>query len=435
DNITSAELTELKQALLASLAALSPVIAHEITKQADGSLKPTETDVAGSKLIMLTATIYNAINALEAGTPAQSMPTLSHQEDTVTPSDVTPIMSEKIQEVSGNVQKLERKLTILRSKSTTPRQTELLDLIMLNLNSLSEECKLWLSSVKMATASEEELRVVLDVVNRMATKAPRFDNQSASMSVNAEKSLNLARLADLVERLNSRSPKYDEQRVDPKKSKIAALDTLISQISKATERKMADQAVELTPSQKRDMEFVKLGRMVEKQPKRFDDQVWESKQDRFINEITLMLRKLEELREHESKLESQRYMMSETQERNMFLAKVGGQISRMEKRFSSQDASFVKRERRNSDIEQMLEKMSPRMDDQSAEFSPSGSNPIVRRKTLQSAPDMPRQVQSHTVFPAHPEVEDDVAAMTPEQPKRRSLLSRLPSLRKSTIAT
>lgn len=73
-------------------------------------------------------------------------------------------------------------------------------------------------------------------------------------------------------------------------------------------------------------------------------------------------------------MENQRFVMGPEKEKNMFLSRVGGQLDRMEKsRITSQDASFVREEKRTNDIEAMLGTLAPRLHEQSAVFRKSAT--------------------------------------------------------------
>ena len=120
-----------------------------------------------------------------------------------------------------------------------------------------------------------------------------------------------------------------------------------------------------------------------------------SKQERFIKEIMNLQTQLIEIKNHEIRLQSQRVHLTEQQEKNMFFARMGGQFERLDSnRISSQDAIFAKRERRNSDIESMLNKIPLKYESQSAAFrTPPPGSPHQNKKS-ESMDIKPLQVNS-----------------------------------------
>ncbi|KAJ3411826.1 hypothetical protein HDV05_001668 [Chytridiales sp. JEL 0842] len=201
-----------------------------------------------------------------------------------------------------------------------------------------------------------ELNSVLSAIDRVAHFAPRLFNQTVTLTDQQERVISAAALTSLIERLMAGRKEFENQRSAPANTtRLGTLNSLVDQITKASERTLSNQRVEMSSSMQNNLEMSKLVGAVEKQnTRRFKNQDWESREVRLLKDLTKLH---SELMDASKKMETQRFVLSPAKERDMFMINVMGRLDRMEdRRFGNQDAvnPNIKRE---SDIADIVEKL------------------------------------------------------------------------------
>ncbi|KAJ3197102.1 hypothetical protein HK101_006064 [Irineochytrium annulatum] len=193
------------------------------------------------------------------------------------------------------------------------------------------------------------LNDVLTAIDRVLSAAPRMLNQSVSLTDRQEQRMAAATLVALIERLLAGREEFQAQRatVVKRPSKHQMLNNLIDQIASAGNRSYADQRVELSTYQKDFMDFVRLIGVIEHHnQRRFENQDWES-QDVLLHRDLEHIQTL--LSDQDDQLVGQRFVLSESKNKDMFLNGVIGKLWRMsERRMGNQDAVNSKTQREDS---------------------------------------------------------------------------------------
>ncbi|KAJ3277928.1 hypothetical protein HK104_002836 [Borealophlyctis nickersoniae] len=217
--------------------------------------------------------------------------------------------------------------------------------------------------------SVEELGRIVDAIDRVMTAAPPFDDQSVALSSRQQRLMSAAQLSALIQRLNRGKEKFQDQRADPSTSKFNTLHQLVDQITAAGQRSLSNQRVEITPGQRKRMEIGRMGSVLDRQEKfRFHDQDWISKEQRLLSDLTKLHDELMKAATTSRMLE-QRYHLTPQKQKNMYMNSLGARVGRLEEwRMDNQDAYTAnqKRDMRFEEIEKVLDRMTPPLQEQRA---------------------------------------------------------------------
>ncbi|CAG8502920.1 7212_t:CDS:2 [Scutellospora calospora] len=222
-----------------------------------------------------------------------------------------------------------------------------------------------------------DLDNVIAAIDRVYSVAPQLNNQRVELSTRQKKRLTAVTLSGVIRRLSR--GRFDGQQTDSSSVvKYQTLNRLIDQINKAAERSFVDQRVELSPRQMRQHEVAKLNGILERLEKnRMTNQDWHSPEQLLIQDLT---RLTNELTETNTIYASQRYNLSPSQEREMFMNSIFKKVEKMQSyRMEDQDAESPteRKERAWKEIENLIvtkQQYSPSMNYQRATLSPKKTN-------------------------------------------------------------
>jgi hypothetical protein len=244
-----------------------------------------------------------------------------------------------------------------------------------------------------------DLENVISAIERVYYVAPQLNNQRVELNSRQKKELTAAALSSAIQKLSR--GRYEEQRAEPTLvMKYQTLNCLVNQIQKSAARSFVNQRVELSPRQVRDFEVAKLNGVIDRLDKnRMTDQVKFVKKGLFFIEIItnflplikdwhppeqLLVQDLTRLTIELTKsatssaYASQRFHLSSTKEKDMFMNSVIKKIDKLRSyRMENQDADSPteRHERSCREVEKIVAKMqySPSMDNQRATWSPKKS--------------------------------------------------------------
>ncbi|KAJ3103931.1 hypothetical protein HDU97_009743 [Phlyctochytrium planicorne] len=209
------------------------------------------------------------------------------------------------------------------------------------------------------------LHDVLNAIDRIFLAAPRMVNQTAIITDRQQQRLATASLVALIERLLSGRESFENQRAEASlPSRHALLNDLIDKIVAAGERSYVNQRAEATYHHDL-VDLVRLVRSIENQRKRYDNQDSETRDMILKRDLALLAQDVIAL--EKPWMQDQRFVMSDTKQRDMFMKKLVGSICKGEdRRLSNQDASTIQ-ERKEADISELVMRLSVgRMEDQRA---------------------------------------------------------------------
>jgi hypothetical protein len=119
------------------------------------------------------------------------------------------------------------------------------------------------------TVHSLELNHVLSAIDRVVHFAPRLFNQTVTLTDSQERVISAAALTALIERLMAGRKEFENQRAEPSNTtKLGTLNTLVDQITKASERTLSNQRVELSSKKQNTLEINRIAGIVEKQSAR-----------------------------------------------------------------------------------------------------------------------------------------------------------------------
>ncbi|GES90542.1 hypothetical protein GLOIN_2v1463146 [Rhizophagus clarus] len=236
-------------------------------------------------------------------------------------------------------------------------------------------------SVKINKMDSEKTKVDLDnvisAIERVYYVAPQLNNQRVELNPRQKKDITAAALSSAIKKLSR--GRYEEQRAEPTLvMKYQTLNCLVNQIQKSATRSFVDQRVELSPRQIRDLEVAKLNGIIDRLDKnRMTDQDWHSPEQQLVKDLTKLTNELTKTATTPV-YASQRFHLSSTKEKDMFMNSVIKKIDKLRSyRLENQDADSPteRRERSCQEVEKIVAKMqySPSMDNQRATWSPKKS--------------------------------------------------------------
>ncbi|KAI8910001.1 hypothetical protein DFJ77DRAFT_442138 [Powellomyces hirtus] len=221
------------------------------------------------------------------------------------------------------------------------------------------------------SAANDELSNVLHAIDRVVKFAPRMDNQSVQLNDRQQKIMSGAALTALVERLNRGKENFESQRAAPLAThRYAALEQLVNQITVAGERRMANQRVALSGNQQHRMEAGKMGALLDRQEKaRYKNQDSTTREQRLLADLASLRGGLTK---ESPQYQAQRYEVSPSKQRNMFISTLSARVDRLsERRFSNQDAlsPAQKKEESWGELESILDRVGSGLPAQRASLS------------------------------------------------------------------
>ncbi|RIA97809.1 hypothetical protein C1645_732199 [Glomus cerebriforme] len=237
------------------------------------------------------------------------------------------------------------------------------------------------SSVGISKMDCEKTKIDLDnvisAIERVYYVTPQLNNQRVELNPRQKKELTAAALSSAIKKLSR--GRYEEQRAEPTLvMKYQTLNCLVNQIQRSAARSFIDQRVELSPRQVRDFELAKLNGVIDRLDKnRMTDQDWHPPEQQLVQDLTKLTNELTKSATS-SAYASQRFHLSSTKEKDMFINSVIKKIDKLRSyRLENQDADspVERRERSCREVEKIVAKMqySSSMDNQRATWSPKKS--------------------------------------------------------------
>ncbi|KAG5456926.1 MAG: hypothetical protein BJ554DRAFT_3194, partial [Olpidium bornovanus] len=250
---------------------------------------------------------------------------------------------------------------------------------------------------KLAFLRHLEADRVLCAIDRLQEVTPRLNDQRVVLSDRQERALAAATLSKAVIRLSQ--GKLEEQRAEMSASgrRKSDLDSIFDRITLSAKRGLDDQRVCLSANQERNMELARLTGSLDKAAKsRMDNQEWLNPTQRRISDMTLLSKQLQDTYKPSMEID-QRFAMSATKERDMFVANLVGKMAG--RRFGGQDADSPASRRARSfhKLEITLDRMWPGMDEQKFERREHAPCPTSAPPYMEGRETKPLAVTAATV--------------------------------------
>ncbi|KAI9100554.1 hypothetical protein DFS34DRAFT_592441 [Phlyctochytrium arcticum] len=235
-----------------------------------------------------------------------------------------------------------------------------------------------------ASISVDELGSVMSAIDRVLQMAPRLNDQAVSLNSRQEKSMSAAALLALIDRLNRGKETYQNQRaVATAQQRFTALQKLVDQIAIAGDRSFSNQRVSLSADQMARMELGRLGGLLDRQEKsRYKNQSsfqdFITRDQMFQNDISKLQADLQRSASttENTQYAQQRYEMSSTKERDLFIQGLGAKMERMDsRRLGNQDAvsSSQRKDEKFDELDRIMSKFPENLSSQRASHSSADS--------------------------------------------------------------